>query len=113
MAKRKAAEPLSIRFRQAMTPEERENQLCMLATDLAEQQLREGTASSQVITHYLKLCTMKEKLELEKLKKENTLLEAKTEAIHAGAEVGALYKEAIRAMRVYQGQEPNDTNEEY
>lgn len=113
-AKVKAREPADIRFRTALTPEERENQLCMLAVDLAEQQLRDGTASSQVITHYLKRCTTKEKLECEKLKKENLLLQAKTDAIKAGGEIGALYKEAIAAMRIYQGRETDDNeSEEY
>ena len=63
-------------MRPALTPEARENQLIYLATDLAEKQLREGTASSQVITHYLKLGSTKEKLEREKLAEENNLLRA-------------------------------------
>lgn len=51
MAKGKAADaPLPPRkMRPALTPEARENQLAALAVDLAERQLREGTASSQVM----------------------------------------------------------------
>jgi hypothetical protein len=65
----------------ATTPEARENQLIALAVDLAEKQLSEGTASSQVISHYLKLGSTREQLEKQKLEKENELLKAKTEAI--------------------------------
>ena len=71
------------KMRPALTPEARENQMISLAVDLAEQQLRNGTASSQVITHFLKLGTEKAKLEREKLRQENELLRAKTEMIES------------------------------
>lgn len=93
----------SRKLRPALTPEARENQMISLAVDLAEQQLREGTASSQVITHYLKLGTMNHKLELEKLKKENELLSAKTEALQSSARIEELYLEAMKAMSDYRG----------
>jgi hypothetical protein len=70
---------------------------------LAEKQLEEGTASSQVITHYLKLGCMRERLEREKLKKENELLEAKTEAIKTSKHTEELYADAIAAMKLYGG----------
>jgi hypothetical protein len=80
-----------------------------LATSLAEKQLMEGTASSQVITHYLKLATTREQLEKEKLIEENKLLQAKTEAIKSAENVEKLYAEALNAMRSYSGQgESND-----
>ena len=88
-------------MRPAMTPEARENQLIALAVDLAEEQLRCGTASSQVITHYLKLGTVKSKLENEKLKQENKLLKAKTDAIESSKHTEELYANAIQAMRDY------------
>lgn len=87
----------------AATPEERENQLISLAFDRAEQQLRDGTASSQVITHFLKLGTVKAEYEVEKLKKENALLEAKTDAIESTQRIEALYADAIEAMKKYRG----------
>lgn len=87
----------------AATPEERENQLISLAFDRAEQQLRDGTASSQVITHFLKLGTVKAEYEVEKLKKENALLEAKTSAIESQENVERLYADAIEAMKKYRG----------
>ena len=92
------------KIRPALTPEARENQLISLAVDLAEQQLREGTASSQVITHYLKLGSTREKLERERLEEENKLLRAKTENLQSMKEVEMLYKEALSAMRNYAGQ---------
>ena len=66
-----ASSSSSRKRRPALSPEARENQLISLAVDLAEKQLQEGTASSQVITHYLKLGSTKERLEKEKLEEEN------------------------------------------
>jgi hypothetical protein len=90
-------------MRPALNPETREGQLISLAVDLAEQHLRDGTASSQVITHYLKLGSTKERLEKEKLIEENKLLRAKTEAIESSKDMKKLYEEAIEAMRRYGG----------
>jgi hypothetical protein len=87
------------RIRPALTPEARENQMISLAVDLAEQQLLDGTASAQVITHYLKLGTMKEKLEREKLQKENELLMAKTKALESTERIEQLYAEAMEAFK--------------
>ena len=92
------------RMRPALTPEARENQLISLAVDLAEEQLRDKTASSQVITHFLKLGTTKAELEKEKLAKENELLRAKTESIESQKRIEELYAEALNAMRRYNGQ---------
>lgn len=106
----KTSQPNQIRghLRPADTPEARENQMIALATNLAEKQLIEGTASSQVITHYLKLGSTKERLELEKLKRENRLLEAKSEALESAARVEELYAEAIKAFGIYHGDIPPD-----
>ena len=92
-----------VRRRPALTPEAQENRMISLAMDLAEKQLLEGTASSQVITHYLKLGSSKEKLEKEKLEEENKLLRAKTEALESERRIEALYADAIAAMRSYRG----------
>ena len=91
------------RIRPATTPEARENQMISLAEDLAEKQLLEGTASSQVITHYLKLGTMKARLELEREKKEIELITAKTENLQSAKHIEELYMEALNAMRSYGG----------
>ena len=94
---------VEIRRRPALTPEARENQLVSLAVDLAEKQLIEGTASSQVITHYLKLGSTRERLEKEKLEKENELLRARAEAIQAAKNSEEAYLNALNAMRKYSG----------
>jgi hypothetical protein len=88
----------------ATTMEGRENQLIALAVDVAEQQMRQGKASAQVITHFLKLATVREGLEREKLRKENVLLEAKTKSLASSDKMEKLYAEALKAMRSYQGQ---------
>lgn len=88
----------------ARTVESRENQLISKAVDLAERQLTEGTASAMVITHYLKLGSTKERLEKEKLARENELLRAKTEALQSAKKVEELYINALTAMRSYSGQ---------
>lgn len=89
--------------RPALTPEGRENQMVALAIDLAEQQLRDGTASSQVITHYLKLGSMREKLERERLIEENKLLRAKAEAIESQKEDKINYEKILKALKNYNG----------
>ena len=93
------------KIRPATTPEARENQLIALAVDLAEKQLLEGTASSQVITHYLKLGTAKEKLEREILESKKELVKAQTENLQAAKRVEELYTNALNAMRHYSGQD--------
>lgn len=87
----------------ARTPEGRENQMVSLAHDLAERQLRDGTASAQVINHFLKLGTSRERLEQEKLQIEKDLLQARADAIASQARVEEMYKDALNAMRGYQG----------
>ena len=99
--KQKSSETAPQRRPPAFTPDAREKQLISLAIDLAEKQLAEGTASAQVITHYLKLGSMREKLEREKLMKENQLLRAKTEALDSARRVEELYSEAIKAFKSY------------
>ena len=99
-------------IRPALTPESRENQLISLAVDLAEKQLQEGTASSQVITHYLKLGSTKEKIEKEILEKQKELISAKTEAIKSAKKIEELYTEAIKAMQKYSGQNNIDEDDD-
>ena len=92
------------RRRPATTPEAREKQLIALAVDAAEKQLLEGTASSQVITHFLKLATRKNEMELEIMKAQRDLAQAKAEAIQSQQRSEELYAEALKAMRNYSGQ---------
>ena len=111
---KKSSERDSIRLgRPAMSPEARENQMIAYAVDLAEKQLREGTASSQVITHYLKQGSSKERLEIEKLKRENELLRAKAESLQSAQRSEEVYKEALKAMRTYSGQITDEEEDDY
>lgn len=110
MAKVKTANPNpQPKMRPALTPEARENQLTALAMDLVEQRLRDGTASSQETTHFLKIASTKAKYELEKLRLENELTAAKTKAIHDAEDSKVLYDNAIKAITNYQGRgEPDE-----
>lgn len=91
------------RMRTATSPEAREAQMISLAVDCAEEQLKNRTASASVIVHYLKLATEKEKLEQEKLRKENNVLDAKAAAYKSAENIEALYRDAINAMKSYSG----------
>lgn len=108
MAKKKGNDSVIKRCPPAMNPEARENQMIALAVDLAEQQLRDGTASSQVITHYLKLGSTKEKIEKEILEKQKELIAAKTEALQSTKRIEELYTEAMEAMKDYGGRNDDD-----
>jgi hypothetical protein len=87
----------------ALTPEAKENQMIYLATSLAEKQLKDGTASSQVITHYLKLATEETRRKNKLLEMQTKLAAAKTESLESAKEIEELYKEAIKAMNHYKG----------
>ena len=110
MAKVKKADSKNTtrKIRPALPPEARENQMIALAVDLVEQRLLDGTASSQETTHFLKLGSMKNRLEMEKLQEANRLLKARTEALQSAKRVEELYSEAIKAMRRYSGQGSDD-----
>lgn len=114
--KRVSSEEEFTRTRPATSSEARETYLTNLALDLAEQQLRDGTAKSQVITHFLKLATEREKTERELLLLQKELVKAKTDALEASARNEEMFKEAIKAMGVYSGDADEDESydeEEY
>lgn len=94
--------------RPALTPEARENEMIALATDRAEEQLRNGTASSQVIVHYLKLGSTKERIEKEILERQKELIESKTESIKAARKAEEDYERVLDALRRYSGQDDDD-----
>lgn len=96
----------------ATSPEARERQLIAQATDLAEKQMRRGTASPTVITHFLKLGSTRERLERERLEAENELLRAKVDQLASAKNVEQLYDEAIKAMRAYSGQYDEDEDDD-
>lgn len=107
---RASSSPISP-IRPALTPEARENQMITLAMDLAEQQLRDGTASSQLITEFVKRGSTKARLEKEILAEQKELMAAKTENLRSAARIEELYNEAIKAMQRYSGQ--GDPDEDY
>ena len=90
-------------MKRAINPADREQQMINLAMNLAEGQLRDGTASSQVITHFLKAGSERERRERERLEEENKLLRAKTEALQSARRIEELYTEAMAVFRGYQG----------
>lgn len=100
------------KIRPALSPEARENQMISLAVDLAEKQLIDGTASSQVITHFLKLGSTKAQIEKELLAKQVDLAEAKAESIKSQKNMEKIYLEAMVAMQRYRGQEEFDGTED-
>lgn len=96
----------------ALTIEGREQYMVSIAESLAEKQILEGTASSQVISHYLKLGTKREELERQELEHKNELLKAKTEAIRQDRETAKLYEEAMKMYKVYQGNGGDDGDDQ-
>lgn len=96
-------EPERRRRAPARTPEARELELSSAAYDLAERQIIEGSASSQVITHFLKAGSMRERLEQQRIQHEIELMEVKQEQLKAQTRVEELYVDAIEAMRSYSG----------
>lgn len=112
MARRKPSEDEGRRRKPAATPEARELELASQAYDLAEEQIQGGTASSQVLTHFLKMGSTRERLEQQRIEHENQLLEVKREQIESQRRVEELYMEALDAMRSYSGQgEPPEDDE--
>ena len=105
-ARKRRQEDHGTRRKPATTPEARENEMVSLATDLAEEQIRNGTASSQVVTHFLKLGSTREQLEQQRLANESELTKAKIEAIESGKRVEELYEQALSAMQSYRGDIP-------
>jgi len=103
VARRKREESERLARRPATSAEGRENELSSAAYDLAEEQIRGGTASSQVITHFLKMGSSRERLEQERIRHENELLEVKRDQIESQKRVEELYMQALSAMRSYSG----------
>ena len=112
MAARKSSASSSRETPPATTLKAREDQLIALATDLAEQQMRDGTASSQLITHYLKLGSTREQKEQRKLDTETDLLVSKREMLESQKRIEELYGKALDAMRSYSGGQINDGDED-
>ena len=102
----------TLRSRTPVSVEARENKVIGMAMDLAEKQIQEGTVSSQVLTHFLKMGTEKYRLERAKLEHETQLLQAKTEAINSGKDLKELFENAMEAMRSYSYRSEDNDDEE-
>lgn len=102
-----------IKLKPALSPEAWENRQIYLANRLAERQMLEGTASSQVITHFLKLGTVKAQLEVEKLKAETAKANAQAEAIKAAQKDSELLEKAMQCFSLYRGKDSEDDEEEF
>ena len=111
MARRKPDNESERRRKPATSPEFREQEISSLAYDLAEEQIRGGNASSQVITHFLKMGSRREQLEQQRISHENDLLQVKRKAIEDQARIEELYIGAIDAMRSYGGSPPGEEEE--
>jgi Rps23 Pro-64 3,4-dihydroxylase Tpa1-like proline 4-hydroxylase len=99
--------------RPVMSPEAYENRLINKAYKAVEKRIDSGEATAAELVHFLRQGSIREQLELEKMKKENELLKAKTESIASQKEVKELYAEAISAFRRYSGvPEMNDNEDE-
>ena len=96
------------KLRTPSTSEGEENMLIALAYDRAKEKLLDGTASSQIIMHFLKAGSKRERLENKKLESENDLLLAKKKSLEDSADSKEMYEEAIRAFRGYSGQDVDD-----
>lgn len=96
------------KMRPALTPEAREGQMISLAMDLVEQRLRDGTATSQETTHFLRLASQRDEMERALMEKELELKAAKTEAIKSQAKIEQLYEQALKAMQRYSGATPEE-----
>lgn len=115
MAKVKASSSTSDKpkRRSSFSTESEEQQMISLAMNLVKQRLLDGTASAQETTHFLKLGGAKHQYELEKLREENKLLRAKSDAIETGKESKEMYEAALKAMRNYAGYgEPEEYDED-
>lgn len=96
----------------ARTVEGREQQMMALAMDLAERKLRDGTASNQLICHFLKQATVQAELEKEKIKAEVELRKAQVKSIHDQKNMEEAYNKAIEALKTYQGIKDEDDYED-
>lgn len=112
MSKEKCSAPED--ERKAISPERREDQIIAMAMDEAEKRIRDGTASNQLLVHFLKLGSTKDRLEKEILAEQKKLIKAKTSDIESARDTRELFKEAISAMKTYSGEaEEGEEDGEY
>lgn len=101
-----------IKPQSALSAEQRENQIISLAMDEAERRIRDGTASSQLLSIFIKAGSIKEKKELELLEYQKELAKAKTENLQAAQNMNELLVAAMKAFTVYSGETDDDFDED-
>lgn len=94
------------------SPARRRNQILAAAMNLAEERILSGTASSQLLVHFLKEASSKHSLEMEQLKAQNRLLSAKADSVDAAKKTDKMYAEALKAMRRYSGAPVGDDDDD-
>lgn len=109
----KESEPKKPRPRRATTPEGREQQLIALAVDVAEDMMRNGNAPAQIVTHYLKMGSTREKIELELKSEEIKVAKARREMMESQKKIESVYEEALAAMRHYAGGPKPESKDEF
>lgn len=110
MARQRPSDRNGRRRSPARTPEARELELSSVAYDLAEEQMLAGTASSQVLTHFLRAGSMRERLEQQKMEHEIELMDVKKEQLEGQKRIEELYVSALEAMRSYSGMGSGDAD---
>ncbi len=93
------------------TVEEAEKLCIGMAYDLVMQRLRDGTATSQETTHFLKLASTREKNENELARARIEKEKAQAEAIKQAEHNSSMYEEALNAFKQYSGQDNEDGNQ--
>jgi hypothetical protein len=96
-------EPKKPRPRRATTPEGREQQMIALAVDVAEDMMRSGNPPAQVVTHYLKIGSTRERVELDLKREEIEVAKMRRETMAAAQRIESVYEEALAAMKFYKG----------
>lgn len=89
-----------------LSDKDHEAKLISLTLQMAEQQLIDGTASSQVMTHFLRLGSIRSKVELEKLRLENNLLTEKIQSEKMGQQLKEMFQDVMESLRDYQAPPP-------
>lgn len=88
-----------------------ESKMISLALKQAQKQLEQGTASSQIVTHFLRLGSTRAQIELEELQLKNRLLEEKIVAEQSGQRLNEMFQEVLEALRSYSYVPPGGSDE--
>lgn len=102
-ARNKADPIVKRRSRKALSPEAEENRLIALAYDRVEERMLNGEATAQELVHFLKLGTMKARLEMQELEAKIKLDEAKVKSLEASQKTEEQMQAVLDAIKLYGG----------